>query len=116
MHKVDLEAQGRDTTFTLCHVQLKKAVLYLKRANVSFLLSICVSFTLKYQFCAGLDDIKLMLKKQAANDKEFWQEVPLSDFADAQFKEFEYETPESAEELNTNQYQNMMTNNEQSEE
>ena len=40
--KVDLEAQGRDTTFTLCHAQLKKAVLHLKRANVSFLLSICV--------------------------------------------------------------------------
>ena len=37
--KVDLEAQGRDSTFTFCHAQLKKAILLHKRAAVS----ICVT-------------------------------------------------------------------------
>ena len=31
--KVDLEAQGRDTTFTLCHAQVQGAILLLKIAN-----------------------------------------------------------------------------------
>ena len=31
--KVELEAQGSDTTFTLCQAQLKKAILLLKTAN-----------------------------------------------------------------------------------
>ena len=28
--KVELESQGRDSTFTICHAQLKKAVLHYK--------------------------------------------------------------------------------------
>ena len=35
--KVDLEAQGRDSTFTLCHALLKKAILHLKRAKGVFI-------------------------------------------------------------------------------
>ena len=31
--KVDLEAQGRDSTFTFRHTLLKKAILHLKRAK-----------------------------------------------------------------------------------
>ena len=31
--KVDLEAQGRDTTFTLCHAQLRKPILLLEMAK-----------------------------------------------------------------------------------
>ena len=31
--KVDLGAQGRDTTFTLCHAQLRKPILLLEMAN-----------------------------------------------------------------------------------
>ena len=31
--KVDLEAQGRDTTFTLCHAQLKTPSLLLEMAK-----------------------------------------------------------------------------------
>ena len=36
--KVDLGAQGRDTTFTLCHAQLRKPILLLEMAKgaVSF--------------------------------------------------------------------------------
>merc|ERR1712243_366354 len=54
--------------------------------------------SLKYQFRAGFDDIKLMLKKQEKNDKQFLKEVPLTDFHEAIFKPFEYVTPPSAEE------------------
>ena len=32
--KVDLEAQGRDSTFTICHALVKKAILHLKRGFV----------------------------------------------------------------------------------
>ena len=32
--KVDLEAQGRDSTFTICHALWKKAILHLKRGFV----------------------------------------------------------------------------------
>ena len=32
--KVDLEAQGRNSTFTFCHAQLKKAILLHKGAAV----------------------------------------------------------------------------------
>ena len=31
--KVDLGAQGRDTTFTLCHAQLRKPILLLEMAK-----------------------------------------------------------------------------------
>ena len=31
--KVDLEAQGRDNSFTFCHAHLKKAILHLKMAK-----------------------------------------------------------------------------------
>ena len=31
--KVDPEAQGRDTTFTLCHAQLRKPILLLEMAK-----------------------------------------------------------------------------------
>ena len=41
--KVEPEAQGRDSTFTFRHAQLKKAILLLKRPNMPFFLSICVS-------------------------------------------------------------------------
>ena len=37
--KVDLEAQGRDSTFTFCHAHLKKAILHHKRASGRFILS-----------------------------------------------------------------------------
>ena len=30
---VDLEAQGRDGTFTICHSQLEKSILHLKVAK-----------------------------------------------------------------------------------
>ena len=30
---MDLEAQGRDSTFTFCHAHLKKAILFLKMAK-----------------------------------------------------------------------------------
>ena len=40
--KVDLEAQGRDSTFTFCHAQLKKAILLHKRAIGPLLLLLCV--------------------------------------------------------------------------
>ena len=32
--KVELEAQGRDSTFAICHVLVKKAILHLKRGFV----------------------------------------------------------------------------------
>ena len=41
--KVELEAQGRDSTFTICHTLLKKAILHYKRALASFVLSTTVS-------------------------------------------------------------------------
>ena len=34
--KVDLEAQGRDSTFTFCHTHLKKAILHHTEARVMF--------------------------------------------------------------------------------
>ena len=37
------QVQGRDTTFIMGHAHLKKAILLLKRANMPFFLSICVS-------------------------------------------------------------------------
>ena len=37
--KVDLEAQGRESTFTFCYAQLKKAVLHHTRASGRFVLS-----------------------------------------------------------------------------
>ena len=36
--KVELEAQGRDSTFTFCHALLKKAILYHKIALGPFVL------------------------------------------------------------------------------
>ena len=33
---LDFEAQGRDSTFTFCHVLLKKAILLHKMATVQF--------------------------------------------------------------------------------
>ena len=36
--KVDLEAQGRDSTFTFCHALLKKAILHHKMALGPFVL------------------------------------------------------------------------------
>ena len=36
------EAQGRGSTFTLCHALLKKAILHHTEAGVRFSLSICV--------------------------------------------------------------------------
>ena len=41
--KVDLEAQGRYTTFTLHHALWKKAILHLKRPRVQELMSPIVS-------------------------------------------------------------------------
>ena len=35
--KVDLEVQGRDSTFTFCHSHLKKAILHRKRAKGVFI-------------------------------------------------------------------------------
>ena len=40
--KVELEAQGCDSTFTICHTLLKKAILHYKRALASFVLSTTV--------------------------------------------------------------------------
>ena len=40
--KVELEAQGRDSTFTICHALWKKAILHYKRARASFVLSTTV--------------------------------------------------------------------------
>ena len=36
--KVDLEAQGRDSTFTFCHALLKTAILHHKMAHGPFVL------------------------------------------------------------------------------
>ena len=36
------QAQGRETTFIMGQDLLKKALLHLKRANILFLLSVCV--------------------------------------------------------------------------
>ena len=41
--KVDLEAQGHDSTFIICHALLKKAILHYKRALASFVLSTTVA-------------------------------------------------------------------------
>ena len=40
--KVELEAQGRDSTFTFHHALLKKAILLHKRAPICWLMSMCV--------------------------------------------------------------------------
>ena len=40
--KVDLEAQGRDSTFTFCHTLLKKAILHYKIEFVPFVSSTTV--------------------------------------------------------------------------
>ena len=42
--KVDLEAQGRDSTFTFCHAHLKKAILHHKRCKKRFVFSTTVEF------------------------------------------------------------------------
>ena len=34
--KVDIEAQGRDSNYTICHALLKKTILHLKRGFVPF--------------------------------------------------------------------------------
>ena len=47
--KVDLEAQGRDSTFTFCHAQLKKAILHHTRASGRFVLSKTVGQDPKHQ-------------------------------------------------------------------
>ena len=50
---------------------------------------------LKYQFRAGIYDIKVMLKLQAKNDRKFWQEIDLAKLdAAVGFAPFEYETVE----------------------
>ena len=36
--KAELEAQGTDTTFTICHTLLKKAILLFKMATLKWLL------------------------------------------------------------------------------
>ena len=43
--KVELETQGRDSTFTICHTQLKKAILHPKTGNgrIFFRLSVNTS-------------------------------------------------------------------------
>ena len=41
--KVELEAQGRDSTFTFHHALLKKAILEGKRAAIQRLMSMCVN-------------------------------------------------------------------------
>ena len=44
--KVDLGAQGRDTTFTLCHAQLRKPILLLEMAKgVIFIFVNCIPHT-----------------------------------------------------------------------
>ena len=42
MLKLDFEAQGRGSTFTLCHGHLKKGILSHKRATVRFHLNTAV--------------------------------------------------------------------------
>ena len=50
--KVDLEAQGRDSTFTICHALVKKAILHLKRGFVqTHLLTIVHVSVSLVQFC-----------------------------------------------------------------
>ena len=47
--KVDPEAQGRDTTFTLCHAQLRKPILLLEMAKgVIFIFVNCMYLLLMY--------------------------------------------------------------------
>ena len=42
---LDIEAQGRDSTFTICHALLKKAILEGKTATVPFFLNTAVCIT-----------------------------------------------------------------------
>ena len=42
--KVDLEAQGRDSTFTFCHAHLKKAILHHRRCKKRFVFSTTVQY------------------------------------------------------------------------
>ena len=55
--KVDLEVQGRDTTFTFHHAHVKKAVLHHKMAIGPLLLLICVSLLLIKS--AGFSQLKM---------------------------------------------------------
>ena len=48
--KVELEAQGHDSTFTICHAPLKKAILHYKRALASFVLSSTVHSVIHQKF------------------------------------------------------------------
>ena len=61
--KVDLEAQGRDTTFTLCHAQLKTPSLLLKMAKgAAIFLSHCKTVIyLQTTFSATLSIIALFI-------------------------------------------------------
>ena len=47
--KVDLEAQGRDSTFTICHSLMKTAILHMKRDffQTHLLTTICICLILK---------------------------------------------------------------------
>ena len=44
--KVDLEAQGRDSTFTFCHAHLKKAILHHRRCKKRFVFSTTVALNI----------------------------------------------------------------------
>ena len=55
--KVEPEAQGRDSTFTFRHTQLKKAILHLKMATVRFDLLLTV---LQYMKLSSLWQVNKM--------------------------------------------------------
>ena len=51
--KVELEAQGRDSTFIICYALLKKAILHYKRALASFVLSTTVNMSMLLKWGEG---------------------------------------------------------------
>ena len=54
MLKLDFEAQGRGSTFTLCHGHLKKGILSHKRATVQFHLNTVV-YEMRFHELEALD-------------------------------------------------------------
>ena len=59
--KVDLEAQGRDSTFTFCHAQLKKAILHLEKGKGAKTFSSLCILCFKIHFTQGVLKRRLQL-------------------------------------------------------
>ena len=70
--KVDLEAQGRESTFTFCYAQLKKAILHHTRASGRFILS---STVYAMEFCSNYFaydvDVRTVLYPESSHKIEF---------------------------------------------